>query len=333
MATNTSSGNQRKLAMEALGRRFVIAKAEALQQMKHVKKRARKEDVKGSDSSAISLSPNLTDASVINSTNESAKRGCHINNCTSVYIYYSSCAVCFLFLTNFTFVGYTTSQAEELSGPTDFQLTQPMHENLLTTDDKQSSGRGSTVEKVLHELFQNGDSAQKYLHGSRSVRIDNWLLLDNYVQGRGASSSSHIRALWIHSKRSKNHMSMKQLKKSGLFDKPQELQSFETYKPMHEMWKGYVLHLIQTTGKNQLAQCLLSADLHGALILVAECKITAFTGVNGIMVCETAETFGIVTRDDKFRVVPRKGSVLIVQVECWKITSLGDKLSSRYLGF
>lgn len=34
---------------------------------------------------------------------------------------------------------------------------------------------------------------------------------------------------------------------------------------------------------------------------VAECKITAFTGVSGIMIRETAETLGIITQDDKFR--------------------------------
>ncbi|KAJ0028428.1 hypothetical protein Pint_35577 [Pistacia integerrima] len=307
MATNPTSGNQRKHAMEALERRFAIAKAEALQQTKHGKKRPLEEDEKGLDSLAIASSSHLTDASVINSPNESAKRG------------------------NFTFVGYTTSQDVELSGPTYFRLTQPMHENLLTTGVKKSSRRGSSVDTVLHDLFQNGDSAPKYLQGSRSVKIDNWLLLDNYVQGRGASTSYDISALQTHSKRSKKHMSMKQLKKSGLFDLPQELQRFETYKPMHEMWKGYVLQLIKTTGKNQLAQCLLIADLHGAIILVAECKIAAFTGVSGIMVRETAETFGIVTRDDKFRVVPKKGSVFIFQVDCWKITLLGDKLTSRNL--
>lgn len=34
---------------------------------------------------------------------------------------------------------------------------------------------------------------------------------------------------------------------------------------------------------------------------VVECKVTSFTGVSGIMIRETAETFGIITQDDKFR--------------------------------
>lgn len=80
------------------------------------------------------------------------------------------------------------------------------------------------VDMILHELLQHGDSAQKYLQGSRSKKIDNWILLDNYVQGRGKSTSSHIRALKAHSKRSKKHMSMKQHKKCGSFVLPQDRQ-------------------------------------------------------------------------------------------------------------
>lgn len=86
----------------------------------------------------------------------------------------------------------------------------------------QVSGRKeSKVDNVLHELLQSGDSAQKYMQGSRSKRIDNWILLDNYVQGRG--SGSRARAVQSNSKRSKKRMSMKQQKKQGLFDLPQDV--------------------------------------------------------------------------------------------------------------
>ncbi|RVW39767.1 Ribonuclease P protein subunit p29 [Vitis vinifera] len=113
---------------------------------------------------------------------------------------------------------------------------------------------------------------------------------------------------------------------------------YDIFKPMHDMWKGYMMQLLKNTGKNQLVQPLLSADLHGAIILVVECKIAAFNGVSGIMIRETAETLGIITQDDKFRgnpstgrIVPKKGSVFIFQADCWKVTLQGDKLTSRNL--
>ncbi|KAK9193077.1 hypothetical protein WN944_003773 [Citrus x changshan-huyou] len=359
MATNTSTEDQRKRTMEALERRFATAKAEALQQVKHGKKRSLNDDemeTPATNSSNIASSPHVTDRSASNTPKSLSKKG------------------------NFTFSGYTAFQDLEESGLTYSQLPQSIHENLLTTNVEPSS-RGSRVDKVLHGLFQNGDSAQKYLQGSRSMKIDNWILLDNYVQGRNVSTGSHIKALQIHSKRSRKHMSMKQLKRSGALDLPKDLQKFEKYKPMHEMWKGYITQLLKSTGKNQLAQCLLSADLHGANIIgehysankpivlkkdqqlssvvhqsmsvyfsnllfrpspvkklngrecvrVAECKTSALTGLSGIMIRETTETFGMVTPDDKFHVVPKKVSVFMFRVDCWKITLLGDKLTSRNL--
>ncbi|KAF8030968.1 hypothetical protein BT93_D0223 [Corymbia citriodora subsp. variegata] len=215
----------------------------------------------------------------------------------------------------------------EASDPTYSQLSQTMHENLLVQNLEISSRRGTGVDKVLHELLQKGDSAQKYMQGSRTMRLDDVILLDNYVPKRSTLAGARLRALRSHSKRSKTRMSSKQLKKCGSFDLPQDLK-FDFFKPMHEMWKGYITELLNISG-NQLAQCLLGADLHGAIVQVAECKVTSLSGASGIMIRETAETFGLITKDDRFRVVPKRGSVFLFQVDCWKITLCGDKLLAR----
>lgn len=55
------------------------------------------------------------------------------------------------------------------------------------------------------------------------------------------------------------------------------------------------------------------------LFAVAECKTSSFTGVNGIMIRETAETFGIITQDDKFRGIclqPTHYHIVIFQCIC-----------------
>ncbi|KAL0283082.1 UNVERIFIED_CONTAM: hypothetical protein Sradi_7241100 [Sesamum radiatum] len=54
--------------------------------------------------------------------------------------------------------------------------------------DVEVSDRKLAVDRVLHELFQHGDSAQKYMQGSKSMKIENTILLDNYVQRNGMSS-------------------------------------------------------------------------------------------------------------------------------------------------
>ncbi|VFQ81074.1 unnamed protein product [Cuscuta campestris] len=78
-----------------------------------------------------------------------------------------------------------------------------------------------------------------------------------------------------------------------------------------------------------MTQTLLNVDYYGAQILVAECKLDGYTGLCGIIIRETAETFGIITEDNRFKVVPKKLSVFMLQVDSWKVTMTGDKLASR----
>jgi ribonuclease P protein subunit POP4 len=297
MAAETAAQAQRKRTLDTIERRFAAEKAVKLhqQQTRDDKRRRTTEGSKLSISSSSRAAASPMRAPITPSTNPSLEK-------------------------------------DEESGPAYLKLSHPIHDNLLPTIDKFSDKRGSIVDKVANELLQHGDCAQKYMQGSRSMKIDNYILLDNYVQGRSSSKGSYIRALKTQSKRSKKHMSMKQHKKLGSFDLPKDIVKFEKFKPMHEMWTNYIMQLIKVSGKNQLGQCFLSADLHGAMISVAECKITALTGVSGIMIRETAETFGIVTPDDKFKVVPKKNSVFIFQVDCWKVTLLGEKLTSRNIG-
>ncbi|KAM0869313.1 hypothetical protein ACQ4PT_040755 [Festuca glaucescens] len=104
---------------------------------------------------------------------------------------------------------------------------------------------------------------------------------------------------------------------------------FDLYKPMHEMWKEYIRELTRSTLKKLLSEYLLSADLHGALIIVAECKAASYQGVSGIMIRDTTETFGIISEDSRFRVVPKAGSVFVLQADRLKVTLIGDKVSPK----
>ncbi|XP_054816899.1 ribonuclease MRP protein subunit POP4-like [Prosopis cineraria] len=335
MAAESATQDSRKRTLEALERRLAVAKAELLTQQKRDKKSIKEygkqhtASITSTDSSSLLCGPPGTPPLVT-----SSKKG------------------------NFTFSGQATLQDSEEGGTTYAQLSQTVHENLLATNEEImqfSAGRKSSINSILHELLQKGDSAPKYLQGSRSMKIDNWIHLDNLVQRCGASSGSHIRALRVNSKRSKKNMSMKQHKKHGTLDLPQKFHKFDTFRPTHELWKGYMQQLLTAAGKNQLAQCLVDADLHGAIILEATnvilalstmavflsfefhflqlwCKVISFTGVCGIVIRETAETFGIISEDNKFQVVPKKISVFVFHVDCWKVTLHGDKLTSRKLG-
>ena len=84
----------------------------------------------------------------------------------------------------------------------------------------------NVVDKILHELLQSGDSAQNYMQGSRRMKLDNRIHLDNKVQECKMPGIAFTQALQSHSKRSKKHMSMKQHKKHGSLDLPPELHKW-----------------------------------------------------------------------------------------------------------
>ncbi|CAH1442438.1 unnamed protein product [Lactuca virosa] len=217
----------------------------------------------------------------------------------------------------YSFSGQTTKRDVEEDHPIYLPLSHPTNGNLAKSD-----LQVNVVDKILHEVLERGDSAQNYIQGSRRMKIDNRVYLDNIVKISKISGNITLtKALQSHSKRSKKHMSMKQHKKYGSLDLPQDLHNFEMFKPMHELWKDYIMQLLKSAGKSQMAQCLFGADLHGALILVS-----------GIMIRETAETLGIITKDNKYKVVLKNISVFMLQVDCWKITLHGDKLTSRKIG-
>ncbi|KAL8480586.1 hypothetical protein ACS0TY_027219 [Phlomoides rotata] len=304
IGSETSMEDQRKRTQEALERRFAQAKAEVVQTQQ---RRSRKRPSEYKEKITSNDEPSSADSAVKKPFSQSSSRK-----------------------GNFSFSGHASKQDVGANEPAYLKLSHSVHENVLPNG-VEVSDRKNTIDRVLHELFQHGDSAQKYMQGSKSMKIQNTILLDNFVQKGGISSAGRTPALPRGSKRSKRHMSLKQHKKIGSFDLPKELQKFEIFKPMHEKWKSYVQQLLKIVGKDQLAQCFLNADLHGAIILVVHCKIIAHVGIRGIMVRETKETFGIVTQENKFKVVPKKPSVFVLQADCWKITLHGDKLVSRNL--
>ncbi|KAM0868514.1 hypothetical protein ACQ4PT_041267 [Festuca glaucescens] len=211
------------------------------------------------------------------------------------------------------------------------ELSFALHENLSQDDQDGFLGLDSTdvVHSVVYDIIQKGGEAGKITKGSKKLKLDKGILLDNYVQRGPILVDAQSRSLLIHSKRSKRHMSLKQHKKCGSFDLPDTLHRFDLYKPMHEMWKDYIRELTRNTAKKLLSEYLLSADLHGALIIVAECKAASYQGVSGIVIRDTAETFGIISEDNHFRVVPKAGSVFVLQADRLKVTLIGDKLSPK----
>ncbi|KAM3404693.1 hypothetical protein ACQJBY_007663 [Aegilops geniculata] len=122
------------------------------------------------------------------------------------------------------------------------EISFALHENL-SQDDYADPDSTDVVQNVIYDIIQKGGEAGKISKGSKKLKLDRGILLDNYVQRGPILVDAQSRSLLIHSKRSKRHMSLKQHKKCGSFDLHDTFRRFDLYKPMHEMWKEYMREL------------------------------------------------------------------------------------------
>ncbi|XP_031407094.1 uncharacterized protein LOC116215503 isoform X3 [Punica granatum] len=228
----TTTQDNRKRAMDAIDRRCALEKAEQLKQQRKKEVGPKRE----SGREVSKPSEHLTVARGTKSSLVSASKD---------------------------------AQADDLAY---VMLSHPVHKNLLEAPTEVSKEKGTRVDRFMHELLQKGDSAKKYMQSFRSKKFNDVILLDNYVKRRSGFVGSRLRALQTHSKRSKVHMSMKEHKKCGTFDLSQDLCQFHHFVPMHEMWKSYMIELFKSRKGDPLDKSLLTADLHGAIIHVADCK-------------------------------------------------------------
>lgn len=91
---------------------------------------------------------------------------------------------------------------------------------MLKEDD---TNRRDAVEKILIDIMRKGDESGSALNGAKKLKKENWVLLDNYLSKDDNSlANARAKSLKSRSKRSKNHMSMKQHRQCGSFEFPRE---------------------------------------------------------------------------------------------------------------
>ncbi|VDM66782.1 unnamed protein product [Strongylus vulgaris] len=95
--------------------------------------------------------------------------------------------------------------------------------------------------------------------------------------------------------------------------------------PLYQMWCEYYRSLL---GDQQKApdERMLKADYHGALVLVAEAHNPTMVGIVGIILLETRQTFQLITKEDKYVVIPKQGTALQFILDGRVFTLFGDAM-------
>ncbi|XP_006008745.1 ribonuclease P protein subunit p29 [Latimeria chalumnae] len=128
-------------------------------------------------------------------------------------------------------------------------------------------------------------------------------------------------------------LSARQRKEMRLFEIRPEHQRYEMFLPLHELWKQYIRNLcngLKPDSQPQMIQSkLLKADFHGAVVTVAKSKCSSYVGVTGIILQEMKHVFKILTRDDKLKVILKRGSVFSVEIDGFVSYIFGSNFQLR----
>uniref|UniRef100_A0A0K0CV62 Ribonuclease P protein subunit p29 n=1 Tax=Angiostrongylus cantonensis TaxID=6313 RepID=A0A0K0CV62_ANGCA len=113
--------------------------------------------------------------------------------------------------------------------------------------------------------------------------------------------------------------------RSSLTIEDKKMMRYEQVEPLYQMWCDYFRGLIGDRGQ-VLDERLLKADYHGALVLVAEAHCISMIGIVGIIVLETRQTFQLITKQDKYVVIPKRGTALQFVFDGRIFTLFGDAM-------
>ena len=81
---------------------------------------------------------------------------------------------------------------------------------------------------------------------------------------------------------------------------------YQLFLPLHQLWKQYISGLL-SRGRN-LADLLLGADYHGAMLQVVKSRQPCHTGAEGIVIKDAAKTFTIIDDSNKVHRILKAGT-------------------------
>lgn len=85
--------------------------------------------------------------------------------------------------------------------------------------------------------------------------------------------------------------------------------AYASFEPLNTLWQGYMADLLSGTSNAQvIAGKLASADYHGADLSVVEARNPSLVGIRGIVVWEARTSFVMVCKDNKIRIVEKRGA-------------------------
>ncbi|KAG8885514.1 hypothetical protein FRB97_000839 [Tulasnella sp. 331] len=163
----------------------------------------------------------------------------------------------------------------------------------------------------------------RHIQGRRLI-LDNPILESRYAKSFKVKKE---RRRLLEERKKTGVVGRSEAKRKGLWELDKSAAKYHLFLPIHRLWLAYVVELFNLPDgpEGELDQenlpststmhgKLVKADFHGAIITVKESKNAATTRLSGIIVHETENTFKIVTKEDKLKVIPKRNTIFTFRV-------------------
>jgi ribonuclease P protein subunit POP4 len=143
-------------------------------------------------------------------------------------------------------------------------------------------------------------------------------------------------------KKQRKRLARKDMKNLGLYSLPRESMKYKDYEELYKLWSGYMEEQFKNDFQqlekslsladphyDMMSGMVHKSDFHGAKLKVIQSKCPSLTGLKGIVVKETKETFNILGKDDILRVVPKAPSLFELKWKKVRFTVLGKHIKMK----
>jgi len=207
---------------------------------------------------------------------------------------------------------------------------------------KYTSTEPFTPKFVKDHLTKPGKSTTKKLSSSRAQALYDERVRRRQLglSGRCGQKEKKKKGAVVKGEK----MGRREAAEKGIWRLREEEARWDAFVPLHRLWLGYMSELLglvtmeaqaQAQGQGRTAPAmkaampmaagmhakLVKADFHGSIMTVRRSKNAALVGASGIVVQETENTFKVVTRKDKLKVLPKQGSVFAFAVPLYSTES------------
>lgn len=218
--------------------------------------------------------------------------------------------------------------------------------------------RGVFLRTFVQELLPSTAAGQRNFDTKLTNKA---IALDNPVRSSTAESIKDQQLKRAYSSHRTKTMPAREKKLRRLFALPDSAAQYRLYEPLHNLWLQYIGDVLGPSAAatvtkaldsgsvgaassvpvsllaastaagatTQLTDRLLKADLHGAPLTVLRSVCPAYVGLSGLVVQERQNSFKLVTRADRFVLIPKQHTVFRVDLPGFAVELYGSHFAFR----